>query len=183
MTVDDHFWSIIERTRIRTPWWKWPKPDPRADQGLQLERLKAELRTLSSVDLIAFKLWLEDQVRTAYRWDLWDAAYLLMQGCGDDSFEYFRCWLVAQGRGAFENAVRNPDTLADLPIRGDPMATCDFESFMYAPADVYQEKTGRDLYDDLPAREPLGEPQGTHEPDESKLPARFPRIARKWKRR
>jgi len=34
-----------------------------------------------------------------------------MLGCSDDGFEYFRCWLISQGKDVFENALRNPDSL------------------------------------------------------------------------
>lgn len=180
MPDDDRFWSLIEGARAGRRRLPWARPDPDEDRDEHFERVKAALRELSNHDLITFKVWLDAQIGRAYRWDLWDAAYLLMGGCGDDSFEYFRCWLIAQGRDAFESALRDPDTLADLPIRGDPMNVCHFESFMYAPAYIYEERTGRDLYDDLPPMPRIGEPEGTHEPDEGRLAARFPHIARKW---
>ena len=50
----------------------------------------------------------------AYHWDLWGAAYLINGGCSDDGFEYFRRWLVLQGRDVFQAAVSNPDTLAEV---------------------------------------------------------------------
>ena len=34
----------------------------------------------------------------SYRWDLWGAAYLANGGCSDDGFDYFRGWLIGQGR-------------------------------------------------------------------------------------
>lgn len=53
------------------------------------------------------------QVRTG---GSWQAAYLINGGCSDDGFEYFRGWLLTQGREVFERAVALPDTLADLPV-------------------------------------------------------------------
>jgi hypothetical protein len=51
----------------------------------------------------------------SYRVDLWGAAYLINGGCSDDGYEYFRGWLIAQGRATFERIVADPDALADLP--------------------------------------------------------------------
>ncbi|MFE7597844.1 DUF4240 domain-containing protein [Streptomyces sp. NPDC057494] len=34
----------------------------------------------------------------------------------DDGFDYFRGWLIAQGREVFVRAVADPDDLAELPI-------------------------------------------------------------------
>lgn len=35
--------------------------------------------------------------------------------CSDDGFDYFRGWLIVQGREVFERIVADPDALADLP--------------------------------------------------------------------
>ena len=55
----------------------------------------------------------------AHDWNLWGAAYLMKGGCSDDAFDYFRGWLVAQGRRTWERALRDPDTLAELGIDHD----------------------------------------------------------------
>ncbi|WP_449342020.1 DUF4240 domain-containing protein [Streptomyces aurantiogriseus] len=34
----------------------------------------------------------------AYTWDLWGAAWVLLDGASDDAFDFFRCWLIGQGR-------------------------------------------------------------------------------------
>ena len=46
------------------------------------------------------------------------AASLILGGCSDDGFEYFRGWLIAQGREVFERSVADPDSLADLSVMG-----------------------------------------------------------------
>jgi hypothetical protein len=50
----------------------------------------------------------------AYDANLWLGAVVILGGCGDDRFTDFRCWLIAQGREAFESALADPDSLADL---------------------------------------------------------------------
>jgi hypothetical protein len=59
-------------------------------------------------------LW--DLMADSYTNPLWAAAYLINGGCSDDGFEYFRGWLIAQGRVTFERIVANPDALAELPF-------------------------------------------------------------------
>ena len=34
-------------------------------------------------------------------------AYLAQGGCSDDAFEEFRAWLILQGRGLFESALKD----------------------------------------------------------------------------
>jgi len=48
----------------------------------------------------------------SYRVDLWGAAYLINGGCSDDAFEYFRGWLIVQGRGTYERIVADPPILS-----------------------------------------------------------------------
>jgi len=48
----------------------------------------------------------------AYKQKLWAAA--MMNGCSDDSFDYFRGWLIAQGKDMYFAAPRDPDSLADM---------------------------------------------------------------------
>ena len=52
---------------------------------------------------------------SAYRRPLWNAAYLIEGGCGDDGFMDFRAGLALLGRDVFTRAVDDPDTLADVP--------------------------------------------------------------------
>ncbi|MFC9245678.1 DUF4240 domain-containing protein [Streptomyces sp. NPDC057136] len=47
---------------------------------------------------------------------LWAAAYVINGGCSDDGFDYFRGWLIAQGREVFERTAADPDALAEVPI-------------------------------------------------------------------
>jgi hypothetical protein len=50
----------------------------------------------------------------SYHVDLSGAAYLINGRCSDDGVEYFRGWLIAQGRATYERVVADPDALADL---------------------------------------------------------------------
>lgn len=53
----------------------------------------------------------------ANTWKLWGAAYILNGGCSEDSFLYFRLWLIAQGRDVFTKAVADPESLAAADLR------------------------------------------------------------------
>ncbi len=57
-----------------------------------------------------------DLMAESYTNPLWAAAYVINGGCSDDGFDYFRGWLVAQGREVFERVVADPDALAELPV-------------------------------------------------------------------
>ena len=78
----------------------------------------------------------------AYKYGLWAAAAILCDGCTDDGFVDFRGWLIAQGREVYMAALKDPDSLTDVPA-------CDnyyFESLGYVGDLTYAKLTGRDGY-------------------------------------
>jgi hypothetical protein len=66
-------------------------------------------------DILAFDRILDELMAESYRHPLWGAAYTINGGCSNDAFDYFRGWLIGQGRETFERAVADPDSLAGLP--------------------------------------------------------------------
>jgi hypothetical protein len=93
----------------------------------------------------------------SYRSSLWAAAYVINGGCSDDGFDYFRGWLMLQGREAFGQAVADPDSLADLAavrlaIANQAIVEC--ESALYIPARAHRAATGDEIPDDASRMEP-----------------------------
>ncbi|WP_232836398.1 DUF4240 domain-containing protein [Lentzea terrae] len=65
-------------------------------------------------EIIAAHQAVQRLMDASYLRDLWAAAYLILHGRSDDSFDYFRAYLLTQGRHVFESAVSDPDSLAHL---------------------------------------------------------------------
>lgn len=103
----EQYWALIAEARARA-----------ADPS-DAEAVAAEASTLLAdyprEEIVATLQVFWDLMADSYRNPLWVAAYLINGGCSDDGFDYFRGWLVAQGREVFERAVADPDTLADVP--------------------------------------------------------------------
>lgn len=102
MTEDD-FWEHIRASR--------PK---RYEAYAHAERLTERLAKLPAEEILDFDFLWGAAERRAYRRDLWGAAYLVNGGCSDDGFEYFRDWLILQGRAVYDAALADPDTLAEV---------------------------------------------------------------------
>lgn len=80
----------------------------------------------------------------AYQYGLWTAASVMERGgCTDDGFIDFRGWLIAQGREVYMAALKDPDSLADVPAYGG----CCFEFLAYVGDYAYDKLTGQDSYD------------------------------------
>ncbi len=92
-----------------------------------------------------FQLRYDEVIEPAHQWLLWGAAYLIRGGCSDDSFDYFKGWLVAQGRTTFEAAVADPDSLVAVANLGDhPSKDYESEELMSAASTAHEAATGDD---------------------------------------
>jgi hypothetical protein len=167
---ETEFWEIIDTARDASG----GEPEEHAD--LLVERL-TQLDPDSVVD---FARHFETRFNRAYRWDVWAAADIMLGGASDDAFDFFRCWLIGQGRHIFEGALHEPDTLAELLERFDPDSDGDAEDLGYAADEAYEALTGVRL-PDLALAEPAAEPDGAYLDfeDAAAMAQRFPRL---WSR-
>ena len=123
------FWDVIDQARATGSC---------AESARDLGRILSKLR---STEIEAFARDQEDLMRDSYRWDLWGAAFVINGGCSDDGFDYFRGWLMLQGRDVWEAALRDPESLAGVSFRGD--AEC--EDALYSAGKAYEQVAGAGL--------------------------------------
>ena len=72
---------------------------------------------------------------------MWAAAYLIDDGCSDDSFMGFRAGLIAQGRDWYRRAAASPDS--HLAVAGRPWDNSLFcEEAAYAASYAFEQVTG-----------------------------------------
>ncbi|MGW6918661.1 DUF4240 domain-containing protein [Kitasatospora sp. NPDC054939] len=163
------FWQIIDETRDAAE----GDPDEQAD------RLVERLGALTPDDVIDFARLFEARFQRAYRIDLWGAAYLLLDGASEDTFDYFRCWLIGQGRDVFEGALHEPDDLADLLPEFDEEEDGEAEEIGYAADEAYEQLTGLPL-PEVGERQPARPSGAALDFDDAEAMAkRFPKL---WER-
>jgi hypothetical protein len=160
--VEDRFWDLIDQARAGGK--------SCSDSSSELERV---LSKLSPAEIETFARDQDDLLRTSYRWDLWGAAFVINGGCSDDGFDYFRGWLFLQGREVWNYAMRDPESLAEVPLEGD--TAC--EDILYAASKAYESATGHSL----PSRgeAPPSEPAGTAWA-EAELETLYPRLSKRF---
>ncbi|MFF5854268.1 DUF4240 domain-containing protein [Streptomyces sp. NPDC012751] len=169
---ETEFWELIDATREAAG----GDPEEQADALVdRLLRLDPEL-------VLDFARHFEARYNRAYRWDLWGAAWLLLDGCSDDAFDYFRCWLIGQGREVFEGALHEPDALAGLLGEFDEEIDGDGEELGYAADEAYEQLTGT-VAPDLGIAPAPAEPEGTplDLEDDRVLASRYPRLWERFK--
>ncbi|MFG2404043.1 DUF4240 domain-containing protein [Streptomyces brevispora] len=101
------FWKLIDDARALVT-------DP-ADVEDVADRISDLLSERPAHDIVVAQQLLWNLMAASYRAPLWAAAYTINGGCSDDGFDYFRGWLIGQGRDVFERVIGDPDTLAELP--------------------------------------------------------------------
>ena len=143
---------------------------------LQCTELERTLKGMSNKDIAMFDGFFASLVAKAYRYDLWDCAFMIGGGCSDDAFTDFRSWMISMGREAFYEMLANADQVgkfAKAPGVEDIFAG----NFRFVAVSVYGEATGRDriperFYDSQSDDEPLGDRLDPDDADAFK--AQFP---------
>jgi hypothetical protein len=164
---ETEFWQLVDDAREAAD----GDPEEQADQ------LVERLLGLDPEAVLDFARHFEVRYNRAYRWDLWGAAWVLLDGASDDAFDFFRCWLIGQGREVFEGALHDPDALADLLGDFDEEFDGDGEELGYAADEAYEQLTGT-VAPDLDIAPPPAEPEGTPVDFENEraLSERYPRL-------
>ena len=103
----DAFWQLIAGSLEHAP--------GRAGREHYLE---GRLAALAPDGIVAFQAFLDQACDRAFTLGLRGAAMRIFGGwCSDDSFEYFRLWLIGRGRMTFERAITMPDSLAGMALK------------------------------------------------------------------
>ncbi|GGQ80236.1 DUF4240 domain-containing protein [Couchioplanes azureus] len=169
MRTDD-FWAVIDRATADRP----------GSPGEVAKRAAADLAGRDPAEIVAWARHLDKVMAASGKEDLWAAAYLVNGGCSDDGFDHFRGWLIANGREVLARAVRDPDSLADLPSVRAAAATgavFEAEEVLTIAQVAHREATGDEL---PPAEAAPNRPDASmlwDFDDEEEMRRRLPRLS------
>ncbi|WP_340381409.1 DUF4240 domain-containing protein [Streptomyces sp. SS7] len=170
----EQFWNLIEQARGGVA--DATDSEDIADQATALLAAHEPRQIIDAQQI----LW--DLMAASFQAPVWAAAYLINGGCSDDGFDYFRGWLICQGRTVFEQVVADADQLADLPaVRAAAAEGIDLESeqTLSIAWDAYEAATGEELPGDaFTINYPALDPAWNFDfEDNCKIAARLPRMA------
>lgn len=151
----------------------------------QLEWLIEQLARKSINEIVHFDIQFNRVYQKSYTSDLWAAAYIIMGGCSDDSFDYFRAWLVFAGKEVYEQAIADPESI--MPYL-DEEEVPEFEDLLSCATIAFEEKTGLEQEDFLNIYNSLAGDEGPtpeiefdwDEDDEATLSRKFPKLWAKY---
>ena len=162
------FWQLIADTRAAAG----------NETDGQSDLLEQRLRHLPPQQIAQFERIRQRLDRRAYTYELWGAAYVIEDGCSDDCFRDFRGYLISLGRGPYESALRDPDSLAGVAQDAE---TGSWENADDVAPDAYESVAD----EDIPSgdSEPSGDPRGTPWDDEQteQVVQRYPRLAARFR--
>jgi len=128
LLTKEQFWAIIENS----------------NKGKYIED---ELNKLSCDEVLGYIHWWDYYHKQSYKQDLWAVAYIVLGGCSDDGFDYFRFWLITRGEAVYMNALQSADSLCNefANLTGDeyPM----WEEVSYIPQEVLENRFEIDFYE------------------------------------
>lgn len=129
---EELFWKLIETAKNKGE-----------DSESQLEWLIRHLARKPIKEIIKFDSIFNENYQKSYSSDIWAAAYIILGGCSDDCFDYFRAWLLYLGKEKYEEAVSNPESIIPYlnSLHGEMPQ---LEELTCAAMTAYEEKTGMD---------------------------------------
>jgi hypothetical protein len=132
----DTFWQLIEEANEQSE----------SDLEKQVSLLVEKLTELTVEEILDFDRIFNEMFVLSHSAELWSAAYLINGDCTEDSFDYFRGWLIAQGRDVFELALKDPEVFAEV-VNNDIAGDIECEAMLYVAGTAYENKTQKDDFD------------------------------------
>lgn len=114
------FWELIEKSNEQAE----------GDVDYAMDLLRNSLEELEAESILKFHNIFQEYHNISNKNKLWAAAYVINGGCSDDGFDYFRGWLIAQGKSVFMKALEKLDEIED--------AECEY--IMSVAGSAYLEK-------------------------------------------
>lgn len=154
------FWQIIAES----------KGDP--------DQLKTVLEAKSDDEIRAFVVDYMQGLINLNEWRLWGAGYVIAGGMSDDSFHYFRSWILGKGKEAYDLALSNPDELGKFVVTEEDEEV-ENELLEYVAVDIFEERGLDEDPRDASEGNPDGEPRGDAW-DEDEVYSMFPKLAKRF---
>lgn len=165
------YWQLVEDARAGA-----------GDEEEVADRLAGLLSARPPAEIVTAQQIFWTLMAGSYRAPLWAAAYVINGGCSDDAFDYFRGWLIAQGRAVYESVLADPDTLAGLPVvqqAATDWTELDCEAMLDAAGRAYEKATGEAFpHGSYTIDYPRLDPEwGFDFDDHDEITRRLPRVA------
>jgi hypothetical protein len=142
--TDERFWALIDEARAGS------------NASTPPNQLRNVLERLGNQEILEFGHKFCENLCDLNHWNLWAAGHVITGGMGDDSFHYFRSWIIGKGKIAFDLAILDPDELA--PLIDDEEV--DNELLEYVALEVLEARGIKEDSRERSVRTPDDDPRG-----------------------
>ena len=80
---EDLFWELIEKNRLGSE-----------SKYEFIDKLSSQLEDFRPLEIKRFEKTLQTKFQELNHWNVWALAYISNRGCSDDSFDYFKAWVI-----------------------------------------------------------------------------------------
>lgn len=101
-----YFWKIMD----------YAFSTARFDNKLKEQAILDQLIKLTPDQIQEFEIIFQQMNLKANTWNNMAAHTIIEGGSSDDTFFYFRCWLISLGKYHFDETLKNPDHLSEIDI-------------------------------------------------------------------
>jgi hypothetical protein len=156
---EQRFYELIETTR-----------DTGQTASADPDQLSETLEELSDDEVSGFAEQFTLQHQRLNSWRVWGAGYVAAGGMSDDSYHYFKSWIVGAGAAAVARALTDPDGLVEFFGDDDELEN---EELEYVAPGILDDRELPDPREQVAtAADPVGDPF-----DEDTVDSDYPRLA------
>ena len=103
----------MELAMTRENFWKYiaEAHKKEKDNNGIMNYLVEKLSNKSYEEIFSFGIIVDEIMLESYNQKLWCASYLLNGDTREESFDFFRLWLISQGEKTYNDVMKNPDNL------------------------------------------------------------------------
>jgi hypothetical protein len=127
------FWKIINGSHLHL------------ENNKKAEYIVQELIKSPSEDIINFELILRELIFECDDYKIMAIQKIIEGSVSDDTYLYFRCWLISKGEEVFKNTLKNPDSLVDIISKN---SYTQFEDLLYVTTRAYLQKNNKKQEDE-----------------------------------
>jgi hypothetical protein len=133
----DNFWALIDSAVNIS----------NGSDELKEKYLTAELEKLSLEEIKSFEIAFRKCIIDADDYKVMASQKIIEDYVSDDTYLYFRCWLIGKGKTVYTETLKDPDYLSLIVNKGQ---ICDWEGIMYVATSAYSKKTGKEEDETFP---------------------------------
>ncbi|WP_028973908.1 DUF4240 domain-containing protein [Spirochaeta cellobiosiphila] len=170
--IENEFWDLIQKSKLNFG----------DNLAGRVKYLKETLKEMPEADIFDFEECLRKKIIECDNFKVMAAAKIIDGYVSDDSYIYFRCWLIGKGKQIFDEAIIDPDSLSTA-IGADEL--CDFEELLYIATQAFSEKVGKEEDETFPRNACISKgldydfgapPTKGDDWDEDDLPTTYPKL-------